>query len=104
MERPLGHVLPISNVEPYTENCGTCSTFGGEYGEREAELSKGEMRTNSKESRDVARKLFNALGFLSFLFGSLVLLAIAFGTIGGIFMSTKWLFQFKRVKWDEDKA
>jgi hypothetical protein len=44
------------------------------------------------------------VGFLSFLFGSLVLLAIASGTIGGIFMSTKRLFRVKRVKKDEDNT
>jgi uncharacterized integral membrane protein len=44
------------------------------------------------------------VGFLSFLFGSLILLAIVFGTIGGIFMSTKRLFQLKRVKRDKDNS
>jgi uncharacterized protein YneF (UPF0154 family) len=44
------------------------------------------------------------VGFLSYLFGSLVPIAIAFGAIGGMFMSTKRLFQFKRVKRDEDNS
>jgi hypothetical protein len=44
------------------------------------------------------------VGFLSYLFGSLILLAIAFGPIGGMFMSTKRLFQFKRVKRDKDNS
>jgi len=58
-------------------------------------LAEGEMPTNAKETEGVGKALINALGFLSFLFGSLVLLAIAFGTIGAIFMSTKRLFQVK---------
>jgi uncharacterized integral membrane protein len=44
------------------------------------------------------------VGLLSFLFGSLILLAIAFGAIGSIFMSTKRLFQLRRVKKDEDNG
>jgi hypothetical protein len=60
------------------------------------------MPTNEKKTKGVGKALFNALGFLSFSFGSLVLLAIAFGTIGGIFMSTKEAFQVKRVKRDKD--
>jgi len=71
---------------------------------REVELAEGEMPTNAKETKGVGKALINAFGFLSFLFGSLVLLAIAFGTIGGLFMSTKRLFQVKRVKRDEDNS
>jgi hypothetical protein len=62
------------------------------------------MPTNSKDTNGLGKALIDAVGFLSFLFGSLVLLAIAFGTIGGIFMSTKRLFQVKRVKRDEDNS
>jgi hypothetical protein len=62
------------------------------------------MLTNEKGTKGVGKALINAFGFLSFLFGSLVLLAIAFGTIGGIFMSTKRLFQVKRVKRDKDNS
>ena len=42
--------------------------------------------------------------FLSFLFASLILLAIGFGTIGGIFMSTKGLFQVRRAKRGQDNG
>jgi len=56
------------------------------------------MPTNSKGTKGLGEALFDTVGLLSYLFGSLVLLAIAVGTIGGIFMSTKRLFQVKRVK------
>ena len=62
------------------------------------------MPTNSKGTKGLGETLFDTVGFLSYLFGSLVLLAIAVGTIGGIFMSTKRLFQVKRVKKDEDNS
>jgi len=62
------------------------------------------MLTNEKGTKGVGKALINAFGFLSFLFGSLVLSAIVFGTIGGIFMSTKRLFQVKRVKRDKDNS
>ena len=62
------------------------------------------MPTNSKGTKGLGEALFDAVGFLSYLFGSLVLLAIAVGTIGGIFMSTKRLFHVKRVKRDKDKS
>ena len=74
------------------------------YGEAKVEVAEGEMPTNAKGTKGVGKALINAFGFLSFLFGSLVLLAIAFGTIGGIFMSTKRLIQLKRVKKDEDNS
>jgi hypothetical protein len=64
--------------------------------------SKGKMPTDSKGKKGLGEAIFDVVGFLSFLFGSLVLIAIVFGTIGGIFMSTKRLFQFKRIKGDED--
>jgi hypothetical protein len=48
--------------------------------------------------------LINALGFLSFFFASLILLAIGFGMIGSMFMSTKRLFQVKRLEKDEDNS
>ena len=62
------------------------------------------MPTNSKDTKGLGKALIDAVGFLSFLFGSLMLLAMVFGAIGGIFMSTKRLFQFKRVKRDEDSS
>ena len=64
----------------------------------------GKMPTNSKGTKGLGKALIDAVGFLSFLFGSLILLAIAFGAIGSIFMSTKRLFQVKRVKKDEDNT
>ena len=68
------------------------------------ELAEGEMPTNAKETKGAGKALINALGLVSFLLGSLVLLAIVFGMIGSIFMSTKRLFQAKRVKRDEDNS
>jgi len=62
------------------------------------------MPTNAKGTKGLGEALFDTVGLLSYLFGSLVLLAIAVGTIGGIFMSTKRLFQVKRVKKDEDNS
>ncbi len=62
------------------------------------------MPTNAKGTKGLGKALFDALGFLSFLMGSLVLLAIAFGTIGGIFMSTKRLFRVKRVARNKDNS
>ncbi len=67
-------------------------------------MAEGEMMTNIKEAKRVGKVLINALGFLSFLFGSLMLLAIIFGTIGSMFMSTKPLFHFKRAKRNEDES
>ncbi|MGA2318685.1 MAG: hypothetical protein ABSG71_20250 [Thermodesulfobacteriota bacterium] len=68
-------------------------------------MAEGEMRTNAKETKGVGKALINALGFFSLLFGLLILLGIVFETIGSIFIfiSTSKLFQFKRVKRDEDK-
>jgi hypothetical protein len=62
------------------------------------------MPTNSKGTKGLGEALFDTVGLLSYLFGSLVLLAITVGTIGGIFMSTKRLFKVKRVKKDEDNS
>jgi hypothetical protein len=62
------------------------------------------MPTNPKGRKELGEALIDAVGFLSFLFGSLILLAIVFGTIGSIFMSTKRLFKLKRVKKDEDNT
>ena len=59
------------------------------------------MPTNAKETKGVGKALFNVFGVLSFLFGSLIFVAIVFGMIGGLFMSTKRLFQLKRVKKEE---
>ncbi len=60
------------------------------------------MPINSKETKGVGKTLTNAFGLISFLLGSLVLLAIVFGMVGSIFMSTKQLFQVKRITIDED--
>ena len=62
------------------------------------------MPTNSKDRKRLGEALFDAMGSLSYLIGSLVLLAIAVGAIGGIFMSTKRLIQIKRVQRDEDDS
>jgi hypothetical protein len=62
------------------------------------------MPTNSKDTKGLGKALIDAVGLLSFLVGSLILLAMAFGAIGSIFMSTKRLFQLKRVKKDEDNS
>jgi uncharacterized integral membrane protein len=62
------------------------------------------MPDNSKGAKGLCKALFDAVGFLSYLFGSLILLAIVFGAIGGIFVSTKRLFQLKRVKKDKDDS
>ena len=62
------------------------------------------MPTNAKGTKGAGKALINALGFMSFLFSSLILLAIVFGMIGSIFMSTKRLFQVKRVKGDNDNS
>ena len=61
------------------------------------------MQINEKETRGVGNVLMKALGLLSFLFGSLILLSLAFGMIGSTFMSTKPLFQVKRSKEPKDK-
>jgi hypothetical protein len=66
-------------------------------------LAEGEMPTNAKGTKGAGKALMNALGLISFLFGSLILLAIVFGMIGSIFMSTKRLFQLKRVKGDKEE-
>jgi len=62
------------------------------------------MPTSSKDTKGLGKAIIDAVGFLSFLFGSLILLAIAFGAIGSIFMSTKRLFQLRRVEKDEDNT
>jgi len=64
------------------------------------------MRTNAKETKGVGKALINVLGFFSLLFGLLILLGIVFAAIGGIFIfiSKSKLFQFKRVKRDEDNG
>ena len=61
-------------------------------------MAEGEMSTNAKETKGAGKALINALGLVSFLLGSLILLAIVFGMIGGIFMLTKRLFQLKQAK------
>jgi len=61
------------------------------------------MPTNAKGTKGAGKALMNALGLISFLFGSLILLAIVFGMIGSIFMSTKRLFQLKRVKGEKEE-
>jgi hypothetical protein len=62
------------------------------------------MPTNAKGAKGLGNALFDAVGFLSYLFGSLILLATVFGAMGGIFVSTKRLFQLKRVKKDKDDS
>jgi hypothetical protein len=62
------------------------------------------MPANEKGTKGLGKTLFEAIGFLSFLFGSLILLTIVFGAIGSIFTSTKPLFQLRRVKKDEDNG
>ena len=62
------------------------------------------MPTNGKGTKGLGKALIDAVGLLSFMFGSLVLIAIAFGTIGGIFMSTKRLFQIRRAESDKDNS
>ena len=70
---------------------------------REEELAEEIMPTNAKETKGVRKAVMNTVGFVSFLFGSLLLLAIVFGMIGSIFMSTKRLFQLKRVKGEKEE-
>jgi hypothetical protein len=82
---------------------------GLQEGKLQAHISKsprkaGKMPTNAKGTKGLGKALIDAVGFLSFLFGSLILLAMVFGAIGGIFMSTKRLFQVKRVKRDKDNS
>jgi hypothetical protein len=67
-------------------------------------MTEGELPTKANGTKGVGKAIINTLGFLSFLFGSLVLLAVVFGTIGSIFMSTKRLFQIKRVYRNEDRS
>ena len=62
------------------------------------------MAANAKGTKGLGKAIFGAVGFLSFLFGSLILLTIVFGAMGSIFSSTKPLFQFRSVKKDEDKS
>ena len=62
------------------------------------------MTTNSEGTKGLGKALIDTVGFLSYLFGTLVLVAIAFGAMGGIFMSTKRLFQFKRVKRGDENS
>ena len=62
------------------------------------------MPTNPKDKKGLGKTLFDVVGFLSFLFGSLILLAIVFGAIGSVFMSTRRLFQVKRVNGNEDSS
>ena len=71
---------------------------------QEIRLSEEKMSNTAKETKGVGKTLINGIGFFSYLFGSLILLAIAFGAIGGMFMSTKRLFRLKRVKRDEDDS
>ena len=67
-------------------------------------MTEGELPTKANGTKGVGKAIINALGFLSFLFGSLVLFAVVFGTIGSIFMSTKRLFQVNRVNKEEDRS
>jgi hypothetical protein len=79
---------------------------GLQEGRLQAHISKsarkvGNMPTNSKDTKGLGKALIDAVGFLSFLFGSLIILAVVFGAIGSIFMSTKRLFQLKQAKRDD---
>jgi len=62
------------------------------------------MPANTKGTKGLGKSVFDILGLLSYLLGSFILLTIAFGTIGGIFISTKRLFQLERVKKDENNS
>ena len=62
------------------------------------------MRTKATATKGLGEALFDAVGFLSFLFGSLILLTTVFGAIGSIFTSTKPLFQLRPVEKDEDNS
>jgi hypothetical protein len=62
------------------------------------------MPTDSKSKKGLGEALFDTVGSLSYLVGSVVLVAIAVGTIGGIFMSTKRLFQLRRAKRGVDNS
>jgi len=62
------------------------------------------MPTNARSTKGFGETLVDTVGVLSYLVGSVVLVAIAVGTIGGIFMSTKRLIQIKRVQRDEDDS
>jgi len=61
-------------------------------------LAEGEMPTNAKETKGAGKALINVLGLVSFLLGSLVLLAIVFGMIGSIFMSQSGYFRSSELK------
>jgi hypothetical protein len=60
------------------------------------------MPTNSTGTKGLGKALFDAVGFLSFLFGSLILLTMVFGAMGSLFTATRPLFQLRRVKKDKD--
>jgi hypothetical protein len=64
------------------------------------------MPTSSKDTKGLGKAIIDAVGLLSFLFGVLILLGIVFVTIGSIFIfiSPNKLFQFIRVKRDEDNS
>ena len=62
------------------------------------------MPTDAKGTKGLGKALFEAVGFLSYLFGSFILLTIVFGAIGSIFTSTKPLFQLRRVRKDKDNS
>ena len=62
------------------------------------------MPTNARSTKGFGETLVDTVGVLSYLVGSVVLVAIAVGTIGGIFMSTKRLIQIKRVQRDEEDS
>ncbi len=60
------------------------------------------MPTDPKHTKELGEALFDARGFLSYLSGSVIPLAITVGRVGGIFMSTRWLFRVQRVERNED--
>lgn len=56
------------------------------------------MVIKEKKHKEFGKALVDGLGFLSFLFGSLVLVSSVFGMISSLFMSIKPLFRAKRAK------
>lgn len=62
------------------------------------------MPTDAKGTKGFGKALFDVVGLLSLLVGSLILWTIVFGAIGSVFTSTKPLFQLRRVKKEEDNS
>ena len=62
------------------------------------------MTTDSKGRKGLGNALFDAVGSLSYLVGSVVLIVVPVGTIGGILISTKRLIQATRTRSDDDDS